>query len=150
MITEVQLSNSRLHFQYLRRIICEMGNSAGLARRDAEDMGKAVLDVCQHSFRATENSVDSRLSVMLGTEVAAITADIIDRNLITTASGDSFDGKVYHSGLNLADGLVDSVELIRGIEETTIRLKKMKSEMAAGTMLSPIPGQTLEHSAARG
>ncbi|HEY3297414.1 MAG TPA: hypothetical protein VGK34_02065 [Armatimonadota bacterium] len=142
MVTEIQLANNRLHFMYLQRLVGEIAGSTGMSRRDGEDMSKAILQVCVASLSSVSETADSKVSVTLAADSSSFTAEVIDRRSLISSSfpGDLYDDKSYSAGMESARRLVDSVELVRGCDETTIRLTKSADQESHTDLgLTPVP-----------
>lgn len=126
MVTEVQLSNSRLHFQYLQRLISEFAGSVGMSCRDIEDMVKAITDVCVVTLKSMSNVLNGKLSVMLVADASCMTVEIVDRYTMLGSGrrNEHNEGDSYSYDIESARPLVDAFELVKGNDELTIRLTK--------------------------
>jgi hypothetical protein len=126
MITEIQLSNNRVHLLYLQRAIRESSRAAGICQRDCDDMGKAISQVCAVPFKSMGDAKEATVCVRIAVEHGLLTAEIEDRCTLhsPTRPGEFLGENGYSGGLESARRLVDSLEIIRGAEDTTIRLTK--------------------------
>lgn len=131
--TQVQIGQSRSHLLYLHMIASQFATAIGMARKDSEDVVRAVTDVCQYSAK-TGAPADSSLTVGLVPSGTSLTVEI--RGFLSSLE------PVYvltdaPRGLESLCRFVDTVEVVREDAGDMVRLTKYirKPENAAAVSI---------------
>lgn len=132
MTTQVQIGQGRSHLTYLRIITSQFATGLGMARKDSEDVFRAVTDVCQYSAKGSSSDGPGIL-VSLDQSGACMIVEL--RGFPTNFEAErSANGAPR--GLESVCRFVDCIEIVREDDGDMVRLTKYvkKPENAVKTI----------------
>lgn len=112
---------------YLRIIASQFASGAGMARKDSEDVVRAIADICQHSSRTEASTITVSFSVSGASVIAEMRgfSANFEASRITAPRG-----------LEAACRFVDGVEVVREEDGDMVRLTKYVNRPVNPTAIS--------------
>lgn len=134
LATEVYIRKNHAYLPHVCKIVSSIAAGSGMSRGDAEQMERAVSEVCLNSMDPASDSQGGGLSIRLSTGESFVCVEVTDTSSMPVSLGWVVNGE-----LQVPDGvsrLVDGIEILSGDEGATVRITKSsrKPDMTPGVV----------------